>query len=819
MPETSHQPPQPFWPGLLPWQGLFCAWVLGLLAWQWPLPATLALAIFLWAWLGPGLTALQDRGNRLTLFLAVPAFVLGVAVMHLTHPDPAPNPDQVELLEKKHRQAAQISGVVRQVLPRPGQRLQLILEDVVLKWDGHAPLALEGRLLWTWQDPTERPRPGQMVQAELRVRPIRGMANPGMNRTEDYWAGQGVYSRTFSQGERGNVRLETGGAYTDNLREHLRQKILERTPPGQGQAMLVALLMGDRFLLHQDTMDLMKRTTLLHSLALSGMHLVYVVALGWLLAHGIGLLAPGIYLRLPRPKLTVIISIPLVLGYLWLGQAVPSLLRAALMFAFWGLLLLLDRQRVLLDGLFLALLVILALSPLMVFDLSLQLSALAVAGIALGWPLGREALAWTGRSWWQKLLTAGLGILAVSVVATLALLPLQAWFFSLVSPHLYLNVLWLPLLSMVVFPLGFGGLIILTLPGDEAVSGFLLDAACRVLEAMLSGLVLLDHAGMLTVAVPTRPLWPQFIGYWMVLLGAAAWWQNPKTLRPGILTLALFLLLLPAITGLAREQRQEVTLRLLDVGQGQALLLETPGGKRWLVDGGGFWARDFDVGRAIVTPTLTHGRPPRLDGVLLSHASTDHYLGLFYPLRHFRVEKYLSQGRGPTGQDGETLEKILASRGLDQIVLRRGDVVYLDRNLLLEVLHPCARWIDADNENNASLVLRLLWHGRPLALIPGDAELPALASLFQNEADLRAEVLVLPHHGSRTSLSPTLYDRTAPDLALVSTGYLGRFNFPHPEITQALAEQGIPLLNTADHGAITVRWKNPAADFEVRTER
>lgn len=822
MSETPLRSLQPSWPGLLPWQGVFCAWILGLLAWQWPLPATLALAIFLWTWLAPDLAARHKRGNGLMLCMAVPAFALGIATIHLAHPGPAPNQDLVHVLERDHRRPAHITGVVHQVLPRPGQRLQIILRNVTLKRDGQT-LNLEGKLLWTWQDPVQRPRPGQTAQAEMRVRPIQGMANPGMNRTEDYWARQKVYYRTYSQGDRGSIRLHGDAAQGGNLREHIRQSILERTPEGQGQAMLLALLMGDRFLLHQDTMDLVQRASLAHSLALSGLHLGFVVGLGWLAAHVLGLLAPGLYLRLPRPKLAVIISIPLVLGYLWLGQAVPSLVRAALMFASWGLLLLLGRQRVLLDGLFLALVVILALSPMAVFDLRLQLSALAVAGIALAWPLGREALRMADRSWWHKPLLAGAGILAVSVVATLALLPLQAWYFGRISPHLYLNVLWLPLLGLVVFPLGLGGLILLMLPGGLALSGFLLDAASRVLETMLGGLALMDHVGLMTVAVPARPLWPQFIGYWMLLLAAAAWWKSPKALRSGvfpyILALALLLLLLPPLTGLAREQRQEVTLRLLDVGQGQALLLKTPGGKRWLVDGGGFWTRTYDVGRAIVTPTLTHGRPPRLEGVFLSHADFDHYLGLFYPLQHFQVEKYLSQGRGPTGRDGEILEMILASRRLDQVVLRKGDVVHLGRNLVLEVLHPCDHWVDADKDNDASLVLRLVWHGRPLALIPGDVELPAIASLLLSEAKLRAEVLVIPHHGSRTSFSPSLYDRTAPDLALVSSGYLSRFNHPHPEITQALAQRDIPLLNTANHGAISVRWKSPTAAFEVRTQR
>lgn len=811
------RPRQPCWIGLLPWQGLFCAWVLGLLGWQWPLPATLALLIFAWSWLWPWKNDTQNYQPRRWLIFIITAFALGVATIHFTHPQPDPGP--ADTLEIDHRRPVQMTGLIREVLPKPGGRLQIIIHDVYLGPNSAAPRPLGGALLWNWQDPPVYPQPGQTVSVNLNIRPIQGMANPGMNRTEDYWARQGVYFRAYSQKDKGNVRLEGKDSRTWALRERLRKGLLENTPEGQGQAMLLALLMGDRFLLRQDTMDLVQRASLSHSLALSGLHLGFVVSLGWLAAHLLGLIAPRIYLFLPRPKLAVILSFPLVLSYLWLGQAVPSLLRAALMFASWGLLLLLGRQRVLLDGLFLALVVILALSPLAVFDLRLQLSAMAVAGLALAWPLGRSALALGQRPWWQKPLTVGLGILAVSFVATLSLLPLQAWFFGQISPHLYLNVLWLPLLGMVVFPLGLGGLLLLMLPGGELLAGVPLGQACHVLEAMLGGLSFLEKSGLLAVSIPARPLWPQFIGYWMLLVAAAVWWKNPQGLRPGIICMALLLLLAPILVNLAQEQRQQVSLRLLDVGQGQALLVEAPGGKRWLVDGGGFWSRDYDIGRAVVSPALTHGRPPRLSGIVLSHADFDHYLGLYYPLGHFQIGGYSSQGREPAGSDGEILRSTLNARGIAQSVWAKGDTINLDRNLVLEVLHPDEHWIGAAKNNNASLVLRLLWHGQPLALIPGDIELPAIAALLQNTRDLSAEVLILPHHGSRTSFSATLYDRVGPRLALVSTGYMNRFNHPHPEIVQALKARKIPLLNTAEHGAITVRWKSPSASFEVRTER
>ncbi len=836
-------PVHPIWPGLLPWQHLLCAWILGMLAWEWPVPGTTALLLYLTALLGswsrplcptrPSLppaerpSLLQKLPPRSMIMRAATppllAFALGVATVHHLHPAPP----SAGFPEINHRTPTIITAHVAEVRPRPGDHFQIILSDVLLHSDENSsqapPRPLGGKLLWNWQSPPNVPSPGQAVRVALRIRPIQGMANPGMNRSEEYWARQGIFHRAYSR-EANTAPVSSGAASPAwEYRRQLREKLISSTPSGQGQAMLLALLMGDRSLLAPETMDLVQRASLAHSLALSGMHLGFVVGLGWLGAVALGWVRPRIYLSLPRPKLAVILSVPLVLGYLWLGQAVPSLLRAALMFGSWGLLLLLNRQRVLLDGLFLALLIILVLSPLAVFDLRLQLSALAVAGLALVWPLGREALRFSQRLWWQKPLAAALGILAVSTVATLALLPLQAWYFGRISPHLYLNMLWLPLLGLAVFPLGLTGLLALLTPWTAPLAPPLLSLAGGILETMVGGLAALDHAGWLAVTIALRPLWPQILGYWMLLLAAAAWWRSPQNVRPMAVILALALLILPGLTTTLAEQRSQVTLRLLDVSQGQAVLLELPGGSRWLVDGGGFWSWDYDLGRNIITPTLTHGRPPRLTGMALSHAHFDHYRGLFYPLDHFRVREFASQGRSPEGRDGRILEEILHRRSIPEAVWSMGDVIDLGKGVVLEVLHPNTDWLTADNQNNASLVLRLVWNGRPLALLPGDVEQSSIADLLHSLSAttdaMRADVLIIPHHGSRTSHSPQLYAQVQPNIAVVSTGFLNRFNHPHPEIGQSLGELGVPLLNTAEHGAISIRWNGPHVSPRISSER
>jgi competence protein ComEC len=609
----------------------------------------------------------------------------------------------------------------------------------------------------------------------------------------------------------------------------LRDRVLDAltSTPGrtleQGQALLMALLFGDRFWLDSGLYDRVARASLVHSLALSGLHLGFMAALGWGLAWLLGQLRSSIFLRLPRPKLAVLLAAPLVLLYLWLGQGTPSLWRAALMFAFWGLLLMRNRGRVLLDGLFLALAVILAVSPLSVFDLRLQLSALAVASIAVFLQIGAAGKIWDGiaihgSGWPGQVLRFCLGVLAVSFCVGLALLPLEVSEFHRVTPWFALNLLWLPVLGFVILPLGFLGLLLTALPGVSAVGGLFLSAASFLLQGFADILAYLDGAGMLEVLVPLRPSWEAMVGYWVLLLAFALWvWRRKGGGWPvsgrALVLVGLFFLVWPSIEGGWRELRGGVRLVMLDVGQGQGLAVYWPGGSM-LLDGGGSFSRTFDIGKAVTAPALAWNHPPALDIVAASHPDMDHGRGIIYPLAEFDVGAFVFNGDQPHRRDAAALGHALEKAGLTPTILRAGETVPVGDGIELEVLHPPSGFKGA-GDNDRSLVFRLTWNGQGLALLPGDLEQKGIAALLASGADLSARVLVLPHHGSRTSVSPALYDRVRPDLALASTGFLNVFGYPHKEVAVALEERGIPLLTTAEHGAMTVFWDGPEARGEV----
>lgn len=790
--------------GITPWQVLFLAFVLGILALRGPVAAGSGL-VLLWY-----LTRAQAR-DRMPAYL-VAAFFLGLAWAASLMPAP---PGEVPQWMAR-REKARITGRAVQVRDRPGSRVRILLEDARYEIGDEAG-QLPGRLAWTWDMPDRRVSPGDLIAAPLRVKPVRGWQNPGTWDFEFYRHRQGVFYRAYSRGRVDGLTVQPG-SFGPDLRTRVRDTIIAHTPPGQGQGLVLALLTGDRSHLHPDTVDLFRRASLAHVLALSGMHLGFVAALGWLLASLAGRINPRIYLRVPRPKLAVILAAPPVAAYLWLGWGAPSLARAGLMFAFWGLLLLLNRGRVLLDGLFFALAVIVLADPLMVFDAGLQLSAAAVAGIAVMWPSVSLWIRKDHARLHQRILYKVAAILALSLVANLAVLPLLVNHFGQLSPHLYLNVLWLPLVGFFILPLGFTGLLLSVVPGLSPAGGALLHLAALAADVGINFTARLDGAIGLNGFVLLRPGWIQAAGYWIVLGGVFAGLSRSRKPVWSPVLIGLALLIGAEFADLPGLFRGEVGLTMLDVGQGQALVVQTPSGGRVLVDGGGTMSENFDIGRSVVAPALTWKRPPVLDAVVLTHRNADHMRGLLYPLAEFGCARFAHNGRWPEGKDGRDLGLAVKRGRVPVEVWSAGRVFDLGRGAALEVLHPGPGFASYE-DNNYSLVLRLTWNGRGLALLTGDLESPGIRALLDSGRDLDANVLVVPHHGSKGSLYPELYDRVSPSLALVSAGYLNPWDFPRPEVVAELEKRGCPVLATCECGAVKVAWDGPDARPRVVTAR
>jgi competence protein ComEC len=279
--------------------------------------------------------------------------------------------------------------------------------------------------------------------------------------------------------------------------------------------------------------------------------------------------------------------------------------------------------------------------------------------------------------------------------------------------------------------------------------------------------------------------------------------------RPWAWTAGAALLVAAASLGgrdIARRTSDRVRVTFLDVGQGDAAVVEGPRGFVAVIDGGGTYDDSFDTGARVLEPYLRARGIGVVDLVVLSHPHPDHLNGLFRVLGRFRVRSLWTSGDDGRNPRYRALRSLAAERGVPApvpgLMARDGLTVT-----------PLGPWLDDHiaappgiSVNDASLVVRLAYGGRSV-LFPGDIEADGEGELLgRGELGLpvASDVLKVPHHGSDTSSSPALLDAVRPGLAVISLGRNNRFGFPRAEILERFAGRRIPVLRTDEVGAVTL---------------
>jgi competence protein ComEC len=546
---------------------------------------------------------------------------------------------------------------------------------------------------------------------------------------------------------------------------------------GEGKALARALVLGDVSGLPLAWKRGLRVTGIYHLMSVSGVHVALVAGLVWLLAGW-----------LPRP-LRLLLMLAAILLYLLLVGPLPSLVRSAVMGALAALALLAERPPAAANALGWAVILLLLDQPDLALSPAFQLTVSATAGLLLlAPPLARR---WQGR--WLPVRAAE--PVAASVGAQLATLPWALPRFHMLSPLA-------PLLNLPAVP--WTGL---------ALIASLLWTAVALISPGLAG-ALLPVLDLLAAPFswPSRtppevwlpmPLALSAGWAWAIAAGAAALLLLPLRRRTVLLVLAAVAVLGVLCT---RSRPQDPELAMLDVGQGDAILLRD-GDRAVLVDGGG--SRGGDIGGRALLPALLGEGVKHLDALVMTHPDNDHCGGLvdiaaYLPVR----EVWMAPGWDRAGCAG----RLLDLPGVRTRFLSRGQRLTLGR-WRLTALHPAAD--DHQPVNERSLVLLAEANGRR-AILTGDVEKGAERDLVDCCArDLRADLLKVAHHGSRTSSTEDFLDAVAPRLALISVGVGNVYHHPSPEIVERLRDHRARVLRTDRAGEIVVRF---GADGRLRIE-
>lgn len=633
-----------------------------------------------------------------------------------------------------------------------------------------APPELRGRLLQlSWYDDFGALEPGPRLQLQpgsrwslyARLRAPRGLANPGGFDAGRHALAQRIAATGYLRAPQ-LARELAPAAGIDAWRGRMAARI-DAGVGGPAARFVRALALGDTRGLQDPDWAVLRGVGLTHLIAISGFHVGLVAGFGaWVVAAAWWLL-PRLGRHLPRLQAAALAAVAAAAGYTAVaGFALPTV-RTTLMIAVVALARVARRALGPWEGLALALLAILLADPLAVLQAGFWLSFAGVAWLV--WCLPGD-----GRRHWLR------DFLLAQGVATLGLLPLGAVLFqqaSLAGP--LANLVAIPWWSLVVVPLSLLGTLLEALHAGAGTWAWRLAAACfdpswRLFEAMAAGRFAL--------------WWLPEARSWAVLpaLAGAFWLMLPRGVPGKPLALLLWLPLLWPDRELPPPGGVE--LHVFDVGQGLSVLVRTSG-HALLYDAGPAVRDGYDAGERAVLPALRALGVARLDRVVVSHADLDHAGGWPAVREALAVDLALAPEGAPLEMDGP------CQRGVD----------WEWDGVRFRFLHPAEHFPYLRNE--ASCVLRVeTAHGA--VLLPGDIGEVVEQRLLRQPQDLRAEVVVVPHHGSSGSSSPGFVAATGARLALVAAGYRNRFGHPHEPVVRRWRYHGAEVLATPASGAIRV---------------
>lgn len=795
------------------------AWLVILLA------ATLALLMFLLT-RPPGAAAL----------LACMAVSLITGHMSMQNViEPSFDPGDISRYDGRGK--VTVEGVVIESPNVTFDRTEILLEAASVR-AFHGTEAVRGRVLLVMKDQVDTFKYGDFIRVQAKLAIPKGYQNPGAFDYARYLRLKGVRLQGFVDHPSSIVliRERQESAFPQGIeafRDRLK-RVIRRAAEAPESGILEALVVGERGGIPTDIQEKFNRTGTVHILSISGLHisiiaLVSLCLIRFLLKHSEYLL-----LRFSLIKVAALLSLVPIFFYAFVaGMSIPTV-RSVIMVVSFLVAVLIGRPRELLNALGLAAFLILLFSPASLFDISFQLSFMAVFSILYLTPKftgslhrpedeDEEGKGSKWRAWPKKWLASLILFLSVSLAATLGTAPLVALYFNRLSlVALPANLVIVPLLGFVVLITGLAAMVVSCV--SEAAASFLFHGASLVVRPSLAILDWMDRIPNASVIVTTPG--PHEIIAFYLLFGVLAYgfslWRETGFKRPlvkllghhrGISFLALFLILFffadAIFLGVKTRNEDRLRVTFLDVGHGNATLVEFPGGRRMLVDGGGSYDGRFDLGRHVVAPFLWKMRIKRIDTVVLSHPHPDHLNGLLFILNHFDVEELWTNGEKPDDPIFESFMKTAVEKKITTKIVNARSEPLLENGVRLKILNPHGqitgrRPLLSDREsNNSSLVLKLSFREVGI-LLGGDIADEAETVLVQSGANLRSHVLLVPHHGLRHSCSAPFLKLVKPSYAVVSARETPFLRAPHPEVLQRLESAGARIFRTDHHGAVTV---------------
>lgn len=604
--------------------------------------------------------------------------------------------------------------------------------------------------------------PGKVYTITARIKPPHGMAN-GVGFDLEKWLFRHKISGIATIIGINELSVDVPFSIRNSLnrwRASLSKRINTHFDDQKISALVHALSIGDKSHFEQQDNLLFQKTGTAHLIAISGLHIGMVAFLGWLIGRWVFALIPT--QRINRQLIQIVLGIIFAGFYAGLANLAISTQRALIMLVVFGAYKLIKRNGFAWDVWSVSLLIVLLLDPLNVLDTGFWLSFSAVAVLIISF----NGISNHRSTWWDYIKTQG--------VILIGMLPISLVIFSrvnLFSP--LINLLLIPLMTFLLIPL-----ILLLLVTESVFSFFplmLVDAINFIAQGFLDILTGFDQFNQFTLNFVIAHWWQLallFVGSFILLLPAAI---------PGRIV-GLVFIFLGLSNPISNIKPNHFEAHFIDVGQGLAVLIQT-NQNQLLYDVGAAYDSGFNMADASIIPLLKKKNIDHIDTLVISHQDNDHAGS-----EHHLIEKF-------------TINQTIGTEA-HHIACEAGQQWQSD-GVTFEFLSPYN--LKPYLQNNSSCVLKISNQNTSL-LLTGDIESPIEFRLTQNHMNsIKSNVMLIPHHGSKTSSTTEFIKAVNPNWAINSSGKYNPFNHPAPEVVARYNQLGINILDTQNEGLITLK--------------
>lgn len=572
---------------------------------------------------------------------------------------------------------------------------------------------------------------------------------------------------------------------TANVIKNQSKKLLEN----KKACLLIGLLIGDTDEIDEETKEDFRNSNLTHMLAVSGLHVSYVLlAVNYIITK----------VKIHK-KLSKIIVMLLILFFILVTGATPSVLRAGTMTIYLILGGIFYRRISVFSSLNLSLLVIIIMNPYCLFDVGLQLSYAGTIGIVYLYPIIKE-----------KIYNKANSIL-ITISANIVIIPIIMYNFNTISLTFFIsNLLAGPIIGIIII-LGFSIIII----------SLIFFPIANIFSKILNLLIILflntakacANLPFSKIFIITPTLKFIFLYYYLlvfIIIKERIQIRISIKLKNKVIAILIILVIINPIKYFSNIKQSNLKIYFVDVGQGDSTCIVTPKNKVILIDGGGNSKdENYDIGKQTLLPYLLDKKINKIDYCIVSHFDSDHCGGLMYILKNLKVKNIIIGKQYEEYENYKEFIKIAKDKKINIRVVEAGEKITIEKNLYIDVLWPINRekMVIQNAINNNSLVFKLRYINFSM-LFTGDieeiAEKEILDKYKENTEFLKSTILKVAHHGSKTSSTKEFINIVKPKYAVIGVGKDNKFRHPSNVTIENLKTINTEIYRTDEMGEISI---------------